>query len=92
MSYAIDLLEIARKDWVMIAVCLVSILVVMVALYNSQAYQAQCNAHWEEQLKKLECRKLESAKPFNASIQYILPGQDYENREDNSQDTEEPGS
>jgi len=77
MTVAFDLVELARKDWVMIAVCLVTILIHMTLLYNSQAYAKQCNDHWLQQIPSLDCRKIGIAKPFNQTIQYLIPGQVY---------------
>lgn len=81
------LILIARKDWVMIAVCLVTILIHMALLYNSQAYADQCNTHWQEQLEDLDCRRLHAADPFNGSLKLLLPGQTYEDSQDNSKDS-----
>lgn len=47
------IIEYIKKDFLIIIVCLVCLLVCMYALYNIKAVEQRCNQHWIETFKEV---------------------------------------
>lgn len=79
------IVEWVKKDWLIIAVCLLCLLACVWTLYSAQSYQEQINKAWLEQWESSGCM----VKPYQPNITFQWGGI-YNEDKNRNQDT--PGT
>lgn len=73
-----------RKDFWIIVVCLLVLMICLYSLYSIREYQYQCNEHWKKQVEE-RCPPVDYYNTFNQN--FSLWG-GYNETENTNQDTE----